>query len=56
VNLHLRGLFKAALQAGQVKPALPFEGLIWQRVDQKARELYTPSEIDLFGDLARLLS
>jgi hypothetical protein len=37
VNLFLiaiRGLLKAALRDGHVKPPLPFDGLGWQRVDQ----------------------
>ena len=59
VNLNLiaiRGLLKAALRDGHVKPPLPFDGLSWQRVDQKARELYTPAEIDLLCDVARQAS
>ncbi len=49
VNLYLiaiRGVFKAALRDGHVKPPLPFEGLTWQRVDQKSRPLYTAEEVD----------
>jgi len=49
VNLFLiaiRGLLKAALRDGHIKLPLPFEGLGWQRVDQKTRTLYSPDEID----------
>lgn len=49
VNLYLiaiRGVLKAALTDGHIKPPLPFEGLSWQRVDQKARSLFTPEEVD----------
>jgi integrase len=59
INLHLiavRGLFKAAMRDGHVKPPLPFEGLGWQRVDQKSRQLYTPEEINELCDVATLAS
>jgi len=59
VNLHLmaiRGLFKAALRDAHVKPPLPFEGLTWKRVDQKARCLYTAQEIDQLCELALSVS
>lgn len=49
VNLHLvavRGALKAAMRDGYLKPPLPFEGLGWQRVDTKSRELFSPEEID----------
>jgi integrase len=49
VNLYLiaiRGAIKGALRDGYVKPPLPFEGLGWQRVDQKSRPLFSPEEVD----------
>jgi hypothetical protein len=52
INLYLiafRRLIKAAARDGHIKPPPPYEGLQWQRVDQKARQLYTPPEIDLFA-------
>jgi len=55
VNLYLiaiRGAFKAALRDGHVKPPLPFEGLEWQRVDQKTRQLFSPDEVDRLCETA----
>lgn len=55
INLYLiafRGLIKAAARDGHIKPPLPYEGLQWQRVDQKSRQLYTPAEIEQFCELA----
>lgn len=55
VNLHLiaiRGVLKAALRDGYLKPPLPFEGLGWQRVDTKARSLCTPGEVDFLCEVA----
>jgi integrase len=49
INLYLiaiRGMIKAGLRDGLLKPPLPFEGLTWQRVDTKARSLFTPEEIN----------
>jgi integrase len=49
INLYLiavRGVFKAAFRDGYVQLPLPFEGLSWQRVDQKARQLVTPAEVN----------
>ncbi|HXT40743.1 MAG TPA: tyrosine-type recombinase/integrase [Candidatus Angelobacter sp.] len=59
VNLYLigvRGVLKAALRDGYLKPPLPFEGLAWQRVNQKARQLVTPSEIDQLCEVAPKVS
>ena len=59
VNLFLiaiRGLLKAALRDGHIKLPLPFEGLGWQRVDQKARTLYSPDEIDRICKAAMAVS
>jgi integrase len=55
VNLYLiavRGVLKAALRDGFLKPPLPFEGLNWQRVDTKSRELFAPEEIDQICSVA----
>ncbi len=55
LNLHLvavRGLLKAARRDGHIKPPLPFEGLDWQRVDQKARELFVPDDVDFLCGVA----
>jgi hypothetical protein len=49
-------VLKAALRDGHVKPPLPFEGLGWQRVDQKTRHLYTPDEIDRLCEVASAVS
>ena len=59
INLFLiaiRGLLKAALRDGHIKPPLPFEGLVWHRVDQKTSQLYTPQDIDLLCAVARQAS
>jgi integrase len=59
VNLYLiaiRSVLKAAMRDGHIKPPLPFEGLAWQRVDQKSRELYTPAEIDVFCEIGLVVS
>jgi integrase len=59
VNLYLiavRSVLKAALRDGHVKPPLPFEGLGWQRVDQKTRHLYTHDEIDRLCEVASAVS
>ena len=55
VNLYLiaiRGLFKGALRDAYVKPPLPFEGLDWQRVDKKSRQLISPDEVDRLCEIA----
>ena len=55
INLYLiafRGLIKAATLDGYIKPPLPYEGLQWYRTDQKARQLYTPAEIDQVCEVA----
>jgi integrase len=55
VNLHLiaiRAVLKSAHQDGHIKLPLPFEGLKWQPVENKKRELTTPAEMDLLCDLA----
>jgi integrase len=55
VNLHLiaiRSVVKSAHHDGHIKPPLPFDGLQWQRVDTKKRELITPAEMDLLCDVA----
>lgn len=55
VNLYLisiRHVIKAALRDGHVKPPLPFEGLDWQRVDHKSRQLFTPVEVDTLCETA----
>jgi integrase len=55
VNLYLisiRHVLKAALRDGHVKPPLPFEGLGWQRVDQKSRLLCAPAEVDALVEAA----
>lgn len=49
VNLYLiaiRSALKAARRDGHVKPPLPYEGIDWQKVDNKARRLYTNDEVD----------
>lgn len=59
INLYLialRGLIKAAARDGHIKPPLPYEGLQWQRVDQKARQLYTPAEVDQVCEAALQVS
>ena len=59
INLFLigiRGVLKAALRDGHLKPPLPFEGLTWHRVDTKSRQLYTPAEIDLLCEVGRQAS
>jgi integrase len=35
-----------------VKPPLPFEGLAWQRVDQKSRRLFSADEVDRLCETA----
>jgi integrase len=55
VNLYLiaiRHVLKAALRDGHIKPPLPFEGLGWQRVDQKARQLSSPDDVDRICEAA----
>ncbi|MBE7501653.1 MAG: tyrosine-type recombinase/integrase [Verrucomicrobiales bacterium] len=39
-------MLKAARRDGHVKPPLPYEGIEWQKVDNKARRLYTAGEAD----------
>jgi len=59
INLFLiamRGVLKAALRDGHLKPPLPFEGLNWHRVDTKSRQLYTPTEIDQLCEVAQQAS
>lgn len=59
INLFLiaiRAVLKAAHRDGHLKPPLPFEGLTWQRVDTKSRQLYTAAEIDQLCEVARLAS
>jgi integrase len=59
INLYhiaIRGLLKAALRDGFLKPPLPFEGLSWQRVDTKSRDLFTPEEIDQICAVALVAS
>ena len=59
LNLYLiaiRAVLKAALRDDFIKPPLPFEGLQWQRVDQKARELFTPDDVNKFCEVALFAS
>ena len=59
VNLYLisiRHVLKAALRDGHVKPPLPFDGLAWQRVDQKSRQLFSTEEVDRLCDAALAVS
>jgi integrase len=59
VNLYLisiRHVLKAALRDGHIKPPLPFEGLGWQRVDQKARQLFSPEDVDHICEAALAVS
>ncbi len=54
VNLYLisiRSVLKAARRDGHIKPPLPFEGLDWQKVDNKARRLFTADEVDQLCDV-----
>lgn len=55
VNLYLisiRHVLKAALRDGHIKPPLPFEGLDWQRVDQKSRQLCPANEVETLCEAA----
>jgi len=59
VNLYLiaiRHVLKAALRDGHIKPPLPFEGLGWQRVDQKSRLLCAPGEVDMLCEASLAVS